>query len=280
MKKAVVTEAMGFIGFHLCSRLLEEGIEVAAIDNLRNGRDKEEKENKLDYFGRNALFHFYNGEMSNLSVRETFEETDVCFYLTPSFLREEEEMYKALHDAFENIRIFHDAVVRKHDPFFILVSSTDVYGRVSGRIEESEAISPLSLQGMLALVHESLFDFKELPLSVLRFPEIYGPGQPSAGSFHKLLHGAPPDDVPLDLLYIKDAVEALIAAADKSLAGVFNIASGRSDQWKRAEAYITDASLPEDGTGETWFSIDKARAAFGVNPETSLEQGIEEQKDC
>ncbi|HEU5139074.1 MAG TPA: NAD-dependent epimerase/dehydratase family protein [Bacillales bacterium] len=281
MKKAVVTEALGFIGFHLCDRLLEEGIEVTAIDNLANGRNKEEKENKLDYFGRNALFDFHDGEVKDISMRQPFKEADVCFCLTPCFLQEEEEMHTALHDAFENVRIFNDETANENNPVFILASSTDIYGRVSGEIEESEIISPITMMGMMAVVHESLLDFRELPLLVLRLPEIYGPGQPSAGSLHQLLQGETPSEAPLDLLYVKDAIEAFIGAAQKPVTGTYNIASGRSNQWKMAKDFIKGEGLStgEDKSEEIRFCIDKARNTFGFQPRTSLEEGIEEQRD-
>ena len=36
-KKALVTGAAGFLGSHLCRRLLDDGYEVTAVDNLFTG---------------------------------------------------------------------------------------------------------------------------------------------------------------------------------------------------------------------------------------------------
>ena len=52
MKKVLVTGAAGFIGFHLCKRLLKEGVSVCAVDNLNDYYDvklKEDRINKLKY---------------------------------------------------------------------------------------------------------------------------------------------------------------------------------------------------------------------------------------
>ena len=56
MKNTIlVTGAAGFIGFHLCKKLLENGINVLGIDNVNNYYDSSLKENRLNILDKISL---------------------------------------------------------------------------------------------------------------------------------------------------------------------------------------------------------------------------------
>jgi dTDP-glucose 4,6-dehydratase len=59
-QRALVTGGAGFLGSHLCGRLLQEGIDVVCMDNLITGS----LENIEDYFGRDG-FTFVNHDVTN-----------------------------------------------------------------------------------------------------------------------------------------------------------------------------------------------------------------------
>lgn len=60
MSTAVVTGGSGFLGSHLCDRLIKEGISVICIDNLLTGSI----DNIQHLFG-NPAFHFINHDVTN-----------------------------------------------------------------------------------------------------------------------------------------------------------------------------------------------------------------------
>ncbi len=59
-KRALVTGGAGFLGSHLCGRLLDEGLEVVCMDNLITGS----LENIEEFFGRDG-FHFVHHDVTN-----------------------------------------------------------------------------------------------------------------------------------------------------------------------------------------------------------------------
>lgn len=72
--RALVAGGAGFLGSHLCERLLEEGLEVVAIDNLSTGR----KEN-INHLLQNRNFHFIKMDISEPS--NFFIKSDYIFHL-------------------------------------------------------------------------------------------------------------------------------------------------------------------------------------------------------
>ena len=64
-KNVLVTGAAGFIGFHLCQRLLKNGFNVVGIDNLNTYYDVRLKEARLD-----RILPFDNFAMAKMDLAD------------------------------------------------------------------------------------------------------------------------------------------------------------------------------------------------------------------
>ncbi len=75
--KALITGGAGFIGSHLAERLLKDGNQVTAIDNLSTGSLK-----NIEAFKDNPKFDFVEGDVRNTELIGTFvERSNVVFHL-------------------------------------------------------------------------------------------------------------------------------------------------------------------------------------------------------
>ena len=63
--KILVTGAAGFIGFHLCEKLLENNHQVLGIDNINNYYDVNLKKNRLKNLLKKKNFKFKKIDISN-----------------------------------------------------------------------------------------------------------------------------------------------------------------------------------------------------------------------
>ncbi|HIJ71191.1 MAG TPA: SDR family NAD(P)-dependent oxidoreductase [Planctomycetes bacterium] len=75
--KALVTGGAGFIGSHLCERLLERGWDVAVIDDLSTGRLS-----NIEHILDNQRFRFVQGSVRHPKVMESLvSDCDAIFHL-------------------------------------------------------------------------------------------------------------------------------------------------------------------------------------------------------
>ena len=78
MTKVLVTGAAGFIGFHLCKFLLEEGeVDVVGLDNMNEYYDSKLKNDRLTILEKQSNFRFIKADISDAETMcKIFSETE------------------------------------------------------------------------------------------------------------------------------------------------------------------------------------------------------------
>ena len=76
-KYILVTGCAGFIGFHLCKQLIEDGYKVIGIDNINDYYDVKLKKKRLDILAQLSLKKITGNSLKLIYLRETY----FCKYL-------------------------------------------------------------------------------------------------------------------------------------------------------------------------------------------------------
>jgi len=228
--KVLVTGIAGFIGFHLGRRLLNDGSEVAGIDNLNPYYDPKLKEDRLAILKGFSGFSFYKMDLKdrdfilNLFQGETF---DVVVHLAAQAgVRYSIENPYAYVDSnlvgFINILEACRHFGVRH---LVFASSSSVYGAnkkmpfsVHDNVDHPVSLYAATKKAneLMAHAYSSLY---KLPCTGLRFFTVYGPwGRPDMALFKftkAMLEGKAIEvynygNMERDFTYIDDIVEGIV----------------------------------------------------------------------
>ena len=227
--KLLVTGAAGFIGFHLCRRLLSEGHEVAGLDNLNPYYDVSLKEARLQQLQDAPGFTFHRVSLEDRPAMEAIfagrsfdavinlaAQAGVRYSLVNPHSYIDSNVVGFLN-ILEGCR--HNAV--KH---LIFASSSSVYGAnthmpfsVHHNVDHPVSLYAATKKAneLMAHTYASLYG---LPCTGLRFFTVYGPwGRPDMALFlftRAILEGRPIDvfnhgKMQRDFTYIDDIIEGV-----------------------------------------------------------------------
>lgn len=178
--RVLVTGGAGFIGSHLCKRLVEDGNQVVAIDNLSNG-----SEDNLNEVKDNPNFILYKFDVNNtIRLRRVFDKYtfDMVFHLAANAdtARGEESPHEDIENTlFTTLNVLEMMRIYEIKKFFFASSST-VYGNADERIQEHRSIMrPISHYGAGKLASEafvsSFSSLHNFQVWVARFCNAVGP---------------------------------------------------------------------------------------------------------
>lgn len=233
--KILVTGAAGFIGMHVCVRLLARGDEVVGLDNLNDYYDVSLKESRLEQLKHYPNFQFIRMDISDRDgiarIFRQIEPQRVVHLAAQAGVRYSLKNPLAYADCnligFINILEGCRHANVKH---LVYASSSSVYGNNSKiPFAESDNVDrPISLYAATKKANElmanSYSHLYRFPATGLRFFTVYGPwGRPDMAyySFTQAILDDRPIDVfnygqlQRDFTYIDDITEGVVRVLDK-----------------------------------------------------------------
>ena len=231
-RRALVTGSAGFIGFHLCRRLLAEGWAVTGLDGMTAYYDVTLKQRRHQMLMQSPGFRAVEGliETPDL-VASLMEDADAVIHLAAQAgVRYSIDAPRSYVTA--NLIGTHEVLeaARHARPAHLLMASTSsVYGANTAMpyAETHAADHPMSFYAATKKANEAMAHsyahLYAIPTTMFRFFTVYGPwGRPDMALFKfvkAILAGEPIDiynhgDMRRDFTYVDDLVEGIIRLID------------------------------------------------------------------
>ena len=292
-KKVLVTGGAGFLGSHLCEKLLAEGAEVRALDIFTSGRQGNlcAVLDKIDLLSCSVACED--------SVGRAARDVDAVVHLAfPMTLRHRSVETKVITE----ILAGHLNLIRSvldNNSLLIYISSIAVYG--DGRyvpIDENHPLEPVLIHGAVKLAGETfcstLAASNGLKVVVLRVADIYGPRNSRVSVPIKFLLQAMKNE-PITVFgdgsdsrtytYVSDFTEAVILSLirQEAIGGIFNIGGDECVTMHRLAVEINKVTAsnspilfqdcPAAGR-RLLISSCKAKEVLGFKPSFDMARGL------
>ncbi len=304
-EKILVTGCSGFIGMHLCHRLIREGYKVFGIDNMNDYYDVSLKIERLKLLKVFLEFQFSNVDISDKPkldrIFKDFKPDKVVNLAgqasVPYSIKNPMVYIQPNIVGFMNILEICRAL---NVEGLIYASSSSVYGGSKNLpfSEKDNVDKPISIYAaskkaneLMAHAYSHLFN---LNTTGLRFFTVYGPwGRPDMAiyifsdkiskgkSISVFNHG----DMLRDFTYIDDIIDGLVSSLKKNYkCEIFNLGNNKSEKLmdviniietsfgKVAEIQFKD--MREGDIQKTFADISHSKKMLGYNPSVKIQKGI------
>jgi len=303
--RVIVTGAAGFIGSHLCERLLDDGFCVTGIDSFTDYYDPARKRENLSASLSSGGFTLIEEDLNTCDLLPLLEGAVCVFHLAAqagvrmSWGREfnhyidsnilaTQKLLEALRDAGSTRLVYS--------------SSSSVYGETKDLpMKEGHPTRPLSPYGATKLSAEHLCELYRANFGIdyraLRYFTVYGPRQRPDMAFSRFITAALTDGrievygdgrQTRDFTFITDAVEAnMLAFRYEGPETIFNIGGGSRvsildilDIIGKQIDRPLDVQYLDRAKGDvtdTWADTTRAKTELGFRPAVAIEEGLKQE---
>ncbi len=300
--KILVTGCAGFIGSNLSKRLVREGISVVGVDNLTKNYDVGLKKSNIAPIMKSRLFKFLKADINDGKLYKKLAKmkiTNIVHLAALTGVRkstEQPDEYLRTNIS-GTLKVLEFAKGMKAP--CVLASTSSVYG--TNRLpfsEQQPTQTPLSIYAASKIGMESLaysfHSLHNLPITMLRFFTVYGPGgRPDMAvyKFAKLISEGKPIEVfgdgsaKRDFTFVSDVEDAIILCLQrKAGCEAFNVGNSDSRSIMQLILLLENAlgrrtkirfvPAKKEDVGQTLADLSKARRVLGYAPKVKLENGV------
>jgi len=306
VSRVVVAGGAGFLGSHLCDRLIERGDTVVCLDDLSTGS----KDNVAHLLGHERFSLIVTNVSKSAELEDHSPVDAVCNLASPAsppaYLA---RPFDTLAVGSEGTRRLLE-LARAHGARFLMASTSEIYGdpEVHPQVESYrgnvDPTGPRSVYDEAKRFAESLTMAMHrthgVNVGIARIFNTYGPrlspgdGRVVSNFIVQALRGEPltvygDGSQTRSLCFVDDEIGGLLALLDSSLTGPVNI--GNPDERSVADlaqfvlevtgstSGIVFEPLPTDDPTRRCPDITLARTELGWEPTTGLREGIEQTID-
>ena len=298
---ALVTGCAGFIGSHLCERLIADGHRVVGIDAFRDYYSREDKEFNLSGLADEPRFDLIEADLTDMDLAGPMSGAGVVYHLAA------QAGVRKSFDAFDQYtadnlmatqRVFA-AALQHGCPRVVWASSSSVYGDAEEypTVEGVTPTAPRSPYGVTKRACEDLARiYSGLGLSQvgLRYFTVYGPRQRPDMAMRKLCEALFGGRVfPLygdgsqsrDFTFVADAVDATVRCGTAlTPAAIYNVGGGEEATMAQVIATLEDVAgraiplerrdVQRGDVVRTCADTSRVREDLGWAPMTGLREGL------
>lgn len=306
--KILVTGCAGFIGSHLCEKLLSLNYEVVGIDNFDPFYDKSIKEENLSDFINHPSFTFLELDLRDYDalIKNLPDNIQLITHLAakagvrPSI--ENPRDYMQVNVAGTNNIL--EAMLEKNIKKLFFASSSSIYGNQKevpfkeNKIDY-QPISPYAFnKRSCELMNYTYHHLHQLDIVNARFFTVYGPRQRPDLAIHKFVRLIDEGKtIPMfgdgstsrDYTYITDTISGVVNSIEyllnnKNVFETYNLGNSTPIQLKelihtissamQKDVQINQLPMQEGDVDITFADIDKANKLIGYQPQIKLPEGI------